>query len=271
MIAFVAATANADGIRLDAKTHGSELQLTFTNTSNQPIKLTTRSEGGWDGYDWLSVELTENHRTRRLAFSPPQLVSAFVLHTVTLAPGASTSESLDLAVWAVRNGKPLSDGTYQLAATWKTDSPTRFVAHATTTLTIAAPVANPSSCTAAGELRLLAARGSNALVEVGIHNAGTTTLCVQAPAIGCATALASIFVVRGSAKPQAFFPVTRCTVTTIAPIVQLPPGSTLWEHSNIENVAGAELVYEMPKSPGIAKVWSGRISTPVIHAPLGAQ
>jgi hypothetical protein len=140
LFALTSTAVAAPDISLSATTSGSHLALTFTNVSGHAIHLPVRIHAQEMMWDWLTVTLTKDGATRAMSFiharekSFPELVD--------LAPGKSTTETIDLVPWAFADGDPLAPGTYALDATWDTmhdsDGP-KLKLTATATLTIAAP------------------------------------------------------------------------------------------------------------------------------------
>jgi hypothetical protein len=175
-------------VTMAVATQGTSLEVTLTNAGDQPIRIAARVDAGEIHLDWLRVELAAaDGTTRTLHFADDRDESALI--EVDLAPGASTSERVDLARWAIRahNGDPLAPGTYDLRATWDASREPRgaqFVATATATLVVAAPQGGCATrgyiAPAGARVELLAqqAAGGGAIANVGIHNAGTDPVCV---------------------------------------------------------------------------------------------
>jgi hypothetical protein len=168
--------------------HGSTLELTLRNLSSRPLAVATRIDGGdAPSYDWLTVRLEDpDHHLRTLRFVGERKESE--LHVVTVPVGGATVEAIDLAPWAVQHdGEPLAPGSYQATVSWNVPAaPDRppFVATAATTVVIPAPGARCDTtgyhAPAATTLTLLARQrpGRGAIVDVGVHNAGTAAVCV---------------------------------------------------------------------------------------------
>jgi len=272
--------AAPDPIRLDAKTHGSALELTFTNVTGGPLAIATRIEAGVANYDWLTVSLVPKPGSkdplvvsRQLGFTSERTAS--VLVTAKLAPGGTASEAVDLVPWALREGIPLAPGTYELTAIWDASrETTRFSARATATLTIAAPLAWPASCAASSSKPELLARQTAGNVFVGLHNAGSTAICIQAPEGQCAVSDASLTLAIDPGKPKSsvihFEDLAICDKTTRAPVVELPAGATLWKRGVLPKLSRGphriDVTYEM--SPQISaspklEVWRGKLTVPL--------
>jgi hypothetical protein len=101
-------------VQLAASANGAVLEVKWTNKSGAAIHLATHVFAGEKHFDWLEVRLTDAAgAVRKLQFIDDRDESGVVV--VALAPGASVSESIDLAAWAARttNGAaPLARGTY---------------------------------------------------------------------------------------------------------------------------------------------------------------
>jgi hypothetical protein len=280
--------AAPDPIRLGAKTHGSALELTFTNVTGGPLEISKSISAGVTNYDWLTVNLVPKTGskdpavvTRQLHFTTERLASALI--TAKLAPGGTTTEAIDLVPWALRDGgAPLAPGTYELTATWDAsrDSLTRFSARVTATLTIGTPIAWPTSCASAtGNLELLARHTTGTMIEVGLHNAGAAAICIQAPEGQCSLSEASLTLAIDPGKPKStvihFEELSICDKTTQAPVVELPPGATLWKRSSLGTIVSRglhhiDVTYEMPliQSPQLRSnrkfaVWRGKLTMPI--------
>jgi hypothetical protein len=172
-------------VTLSLAAHGSAIELTFTNVSQQRVSFATRIQSDVANYDWLAVELVSGNQRRTLSFATDREESAKI--TADLAPGATATETIDLAWWAIRNnGAPLAPGTYDVRATWTPDQDQRMHVlwhlRASTKLTIAAPV--EQRCTETkpgGKLELLARQApGSSLIEVGVHNVDSVPHCIVA-------------------------------------------------------------------------------------------
>lgn len=62
------ATAGPSPVAMSVATHGSALDLTFTNQTKQTLRLATYVRAEHDNLDWLTVKLTSNGTTRTLRF-----------------------------------------------------------------------------------------------------------------------------------------------------------------------------------------------------------
>jgi hypothetical protein len=188
-------SAMAEPLDLAVATHGSTLELTFTNTSKHALTMTTHVRAGIDHYDWLTVKLTAK------AHAPAAAAMTRTLHFIEtrtkairidedIAAGKSLAKSVDLVPWALREGNgdtPLAPGTYDVVATWDTMHETKgpkVTLVANTTLVIAAPtesLATPAcNDSATTGLELLAHQvGTTATVELGVHNNDTKPHCIE--------------------------------------------------------------------------------------------
>lgn len=110
-------TSQSAGVKLAVRATGAMLEVTWTNATPAALKIATHVFAGEKHYDWITVELTPpdgGGAVRKLQFLDDRDESGVVV--VDVAPGASVSESIDLASWAARkaNGsKPLAPGTYR--------------------------------------------------------------------------------------------------------------------------------------------------------------
>lgn len=115
------------GIQLSARATGAVLEVTWTNTTSAALKVATHVFAGEKHFDWLTVNLTGPGSTaRKLQFVDDRDESGAVV--VDVAPGASVTESIDLARWAARaaNGsKPLAAGTYRAQVVYDSHGQTR--------------------------------------------------------------------------------------------------------------------------------------------------
>jgi hypothetical protein len=270
-LAAVTTSATADPVRFDARVAGSTLELTFTNTSSSPIEVSTRIDASVANYDWLVVDLAPQAGqpktvvARRLGFVTPRRAAA--LRSTKLAPSASTSELVDLAEWALRHGAPLADGSYDVTVGWDAshDGNARFKAKVTTTMTIAPPVDWPTSCaTTPGSLGLLARQVTGG-ITVGIHNTGTTPVCIQAPAMLCMSSDAAVSLTLDGVTFGLAPRTQACDKSGHAPIVELGPGSTLWRHFELapqsRGIHRGVLEYGA-MSMSTKHVWAGLVSIP---------
>jgi hypothetical protein len=176
-------------VTLAIATHGTELELTLKNVSAGALQLATRVEADRIDFDWLEVRLTDARgATKTMRFVSAREKSARI--ETTLAPGAIDVERLDLAEWANHHGEELAPGVYQVEAIWDASRETgvaAFTAQASATLTV--PAVSDSRCAIEGyrappgaKVQLLAHQvtGGGAVVDVGLHNAGTEAVCVWA-------------------------------------------------------------------------------------------
>lgn len=185
-----ASTSAPGPIAMSASAARGRLTLTFANTGATPLTVATHTAGArLPNFDGLTVELDGPGGPRTLTFVQDRDRSAVM--TAELAPGASRIETIDLVEWSILGptGASLAPGTYQLTARWdgaRAGAGAAFLATATTTLAITAPVAG--SCTndglpspSAAKLELLAHQvpTGRATVEVGLYNAGDTRVCVH--------------------------------------------------------------------------------------------
>jgi hypothetical protein len=267
---------------MEAKTHASSLDLTFTNTGSGAIDLERRVSGPVAIYDGLTVDIVDTLSSklppRTLKFTLPRASS--ISPDVSRVPaGGSVTEAIDLQAWAVRAGSPLHPGTYSVTARWdasRSDGE-RFVATAQTKLVIAAAVGRhgsaPAACATSDstDLRLVAYQpGPAATVELGIHNAGATTLCVQALHRGCiiSDTRATVVLDPTSGAMRVLHTVApACFRTGLAALVELPPGATHWETLDLVELAGGTLragtynvaiTVDAPERPGR---WHGLLAT----------
>ncbi|MBS1123200.1 MAG: hypothetical protein H6Q90_5428 [Deltaproteobacteria bacterium] len=144
-----------------------------------------------------------------------------------------------------------------------------------TSLTISAPVRWPKRCArGTGTLELLARAAPGPVVEIGLHNAGRDSLCIQAPAGECVDSEAALQLTLDPATPatRRFAWPMICYKTTLAPIVWLPPGATWWERVKVAGSAArglhrVEVGYEMPAvTQGHSRrfpVWAGKLTATV--------
>jgi hypothetical protein len=97
-----------------ATAKGGMLDVSWTNHGTAPIQIASHVFAGEKHFDWIEVNLTDTAgNQRRLRFIDDRDESSKVV--VTLAPGDSAHEIIDLAAWAWRkpNGKaPLAAGNY---------------------------------------------------------------------------------------------------------------------------------------------------------------
>lgn len=183
------AAAPASAIALAASTDRAVLTLTLTNASGAPVEIASRLDDDARGqYDGLTVRLDDGHAVRTLRFVDDR--DRTVVISKPLTPGAAATEVIELVPWAVRagNGAPLAPGTYRVDVTWDASQATRgarFVATATTTLTITAPTTTACARTgyrapAGARLVLLGTQAATgrASVHAGLYNGGTEAVCV---------------------------------------------------------------------------------------------
>jgi len=234
LIAPAVAFADAP-LALTAKTAGSNLELTFKNTSTAPVKMTTHVRAGLDHHDWLTVELTGKQK-RTLQFR--ELRTKAIPVEATLAPGGTASRSIDLALWAINGenvGGPLEPGDYTVALTWDTTQEARGPRQkltGSTRLTIAAPkeagCKEPAPGTA--KLELLAQQvGPAAKFQIGLHNPDTTSHCVYGIIRTYETQndwLSVSFTTPGAKPTVIGFAGARDKSYSVA--YELPPGATIW-------------------------------------------
>jgi hypothetical protein len=182
LVAFTPSIAAADPLSMTAATHGSTLDLTFTNTTTKPVTMTTHVRAGLDHFDSLKVKLT-GKATRKLEFYETRTKAIPV--EATIAPGASIDVHVDLALWAIRwdKGDPLAADSYALEATWEATSP-KLKLVATTKLVV--PAAKEASCkdSSTKGIELLAhqvGQGTTKtpVLEVGLYNKDTVPHCVH--------------------------------------------------------------------------------------------
>ena len=177
------AVAVAEPLTMTAATHGSFLELTFTNTSKKPLEMTTHVYAGLDHYDWLAVTLSGKTK-RTLHFTEARTKA--IPKNATIAPGKSITKRVDLVLWSIHgdNGDPLAPDTYDVEATWDTTAQQagpKLKLAAKTKLVLAAPV--EKGCTerapAKTGLVLLARQvPKTSTIEVGLHNVDTVEHCV---------------------------------------------------------------------------------------------
>ncbi|MCW5802795.1 MAG: hypothetical protein KIT31_10450, partial [Deltaproteobacteria bacterium] len=120
------------GVRMDARTHGSVLVLTFTNTGEKPIELERRFPGPVPMYDALTVGVAG----RGLSFTLPRRATP-PPEVARIPAGGSFTESVDLQPWAVRAGGPFPAGTHAVTVRWDathSSSGEHFVTTAKTTV-----------------------------------------------------------------------------------------------------------------------------------------
>jgi hypothetical protein len=177
------AAAEPASVRLAVSTHGSSITLELTNQMRRKLVLPIRIHADVDQYDWLSVQLRRGSEVRDLSFELSRDKSSLV--DVELAPGGSATETIDLAVWAIRgsNGGPLEPGSYDVEATWDaTHEAASFRQTATAKLEVPRPVEGMcKDASRAGGLVLLARQvGQDPVLEVGVHNVDQVAHCVEA-------------------------------------------------------------------------------------------
>lgn len=262
LVTAAATSAHADApLALSAATHGSTLDLTFTNTSTKPVTFTTHVRAGLDHHDDLTVELAGPKGRRTMTFWESRTKAIPVEETI--APGKQLTRHIDLVTWSLRGdnkGGPLEAGRYRVAVTWDmtkaSSGPTQKLA-ATTTLVL--PEATETACTeppavATAKLELLATQQPpGATVQVGLHNSDAVAHCVfgivrthetQSDwlAISIPTGKATL-AIRLSGDRDKSYPVAYL----------LPPGATLWTRWDLALWAGR---IRGAKLPAKQTVWA---------------
>jgi hypothetical protein len=120
-------TTQTTGVHLAARANGAMLEVAWTNTTQAALKIATHVFAGEKHFDWLTVNLTDaGGGVRKLQFLDDRDEAGAVV--VDVAPGASVTESVDLARWAARaaNGsKPLAAGTYRAQVIYDSHGQTR--------------------------------------------------------------------------------------------------------------------------------------------------
>jgi hypothetical protein len=184
LVLLAPAIAAADPLAFTVAGKGSQLELTFKNTSAKPVTMTTHVRAGLDHYDWLTVKLVGKTTKRTLRFIEVRTKAIPVDETI--APGKSLTRSVDLVAWSwiAGNGEPLLPESYDVEATWDTTasaSGPRVKLIAKTRLAIPAPI--ETGCTETGKpkdkLALYTRQvGSGMVFEVGLHNTDTVARCI---------------------------------------------------------------------------------------------
>src|SRR5262249_40139400 len=129
-------------LQLTATAKNAQLSITWKNTSNAALKVATHVFAGEKHFDWLSVTLTDAAGTKRtLVFTDNRDESAPVF--VDLAPGATTTETIDLAAWAARApnaARPVASGRYDAYIVYDTTREQRaWAGRLQTTATVDVP------------------------------------------------------------------------------------------------------------------------------------
>lgn len=267
---------SAEPYTLTVATHGSSLDLTFHNQTAKPIKIPMRIIADFFQYDWLTVTLQAKTATRTLRFIADRDESG--MQTVDLAPNGSHTETIDLIPWSIRVGDPLAPGDYSLSVAWDTTrQPNGLRATASTKLVI--PAAVEKQCKGVGStgLSLLARQvGKAAVVEVGLHNTGTTTICAYAKVL--AGEIQSDWLTISITDPkdpktqrQLWLDDTR-TRSAYA-YVELAPGATSWTRWDLAAWAlrkrngaaalpsGSTFATATYDSSSATDVWRGKVTT----------
>ena len=254
---------------------GSALDLTFANPTPAAVTFPVRMNAGRFMYDWLEVKLVPAGGTagaaRTIHFIGDRDKS--VEQMATVVAGGTVVEHVELAAWAVERGaEPLAPGTYHVTATWTAvdrDGPELHLT-ASTDLTIAAPI--DGTCTqapgAAGAIELLGRQvGSTREVEVGLHNAGATPVCVAAR-IQASEAQSDWLTLQLDKRGIALTGARRAAVLVTS---LLAPGATSWTRFDLDHWATQSGGKRLPRtsawiqasydSSHEAHVWQGTAST----------
>jgi hypothetical protein len=271
LVAAFASTAAAAPVVVSAGSHGSMLDLTFTNTTKQPVTLTTHVRAGIDHYDWLTVELTGKAK-RTLEFVEARTKAIPIDETI--APGGKLVKSVDLVFWAIRQGDALEPGDYDVTATWNAPQTGKAVAKAK--LTIAGPKDKPCTQGGTGGIELLAHQvGNTNAVEFGLHNTDTRAHCVlRSVAHGMRGASEqSKWLTVAIDKRTLRFAQYDDQLQSAPNKVELPPGATTWLRFDVAAWAGYATNGSKPlpagtywatatyDATGSADSWSGKVST----------
>ena len=115
------------GLQLAVSAKAAVLSVTWKNAGASAIRVPTHVFAGEKHFDWLKVTLTDGRGAKRtLSFRDNRDESGAVF--VDLAPGASATETIDLAAWAARaanGGKALTSGRYDADVVYDTASERR--------------------------------------------------------------------------------------------------------------------------------------------------
>jgi len=273
------AVAEPGQVAMSIATHGSAIDLTFTNPSQQTLSLRTHVRATHDNYDWLTVKLTATGKTRTLRFQENRKKAVPV--DVELLPGKSTTVSVDLVTWSTRanNGEPLRAGTYDVEATWDMSKQTTgpvFTATAKTTLVIAA-AKEATGCgakeTTTG-LELLV-HADKDTIEFGVHNIDTGPHCIEAyikTHEQQSDQLSIEVPLAGKTTREVAFNDDR---DKSAPAYNdLAPGATTWTTWKLADWTSRHGKRPLPKGPTLAtafydatrvtNAWHGKLSAPVV-------
>ncbi len=230
-------SAHADliPIRLTVEAHGSTLQITLTNAGGQPIAIPTNSPG-FDDHLIVTLE-ADGKSPLTFAFNEPS--DKPIDRTISLAPGASHAETIDLASWVFHgNGEPPPPGDYKVWLEWDVAKPLRLkgAARARTTMTIPAPVEGPCAAKPAASGIELFGRALDQAgdIEIGLHNTSSDVICVDDRVIAANVQndwLAIDLADNHDKKAAVRFIAARNESAVVT--VKLAPGATTWTRWNL--------------------------------------
>jgi hypothetical protein len=271
------AAAGPSPVAMSIATHGSAIDLTFTNQTKQRLTLTTHVRATHDNFDWLTVKLTSNGTTRTLRFEEDRKKAIPV--DAELDPGKSVTVSADLVTWSMYagNGAPLRAGTYDVEATWDMSKETKgpvFSATAKTKLVVAA-AKDVSACaakqTTAG-LELLVSHADKDTIEFGVHNIDTEPHCIEAYIKTHELQSDQLsFEVPLADKSKRVVTFTDARDKSFPIYNDLVPGATTWTTWKLPDWVARHDKHALPKTPTIATAiydathvtgaWHGVLST----------